>query len=204
MGKRNKIVILSFMLLSLFIENNHCVYSQKIDLEKDNVLEQQDSVFVINNSIVKLKTIKRCTLKSVNIDDNDFLNTNVQYLYIDSIDKKQLSKEKYYRNFLNNTHFLEFEESDFYKGNFQFLLKKRVIKNYGECYIGEFYFPHADNSAQRRAIVIINIKKKEISIWNFDDLIISKEGMKCVFNVRGEHSIYKVIYSLRCGLFLSI
>jgi hypothetical protein len=192
------------MLLNLFIENNHCVYTQNIDFRKDNVFELKDSVFVINNNIVKLKANKRCTLKSVNIDDNDFLNTNVQYLNIDNIDKKQLLNEKYYRNFLNNTHFLEFESNDFYKGNFQFLLKKRIIKNYGECYIGKFYFPHADNSAQRRAIVIININKKEISIWNFDDLIITKEGLKCDFNVRGKHSFYKVIYSLSCGSFLSI
>lgn len=165
--------------------------------------ESNDSIIVVNNSMVVIKPYLDCDLKN-NKDnvDNDFLNTHIQYFKSSFIDKKSLLKESFYRSFLINTHFLEFEESSFYKGNFTFSVIQKEIKNYGNCYIGKYYFPNADNSAQRKSTVIINIDKNEVSIWDFDNVTVLKDGLKCDINVRGKNTLYKMVYSLKCGRFI--
>src|SRR6478735_5137924 len=104
--------------------------------------------------------------------ENDFTDTHIQLLKNDSININLLSKETYYRSILTKNHLLEFEESSFYKGNFIFSLTKSMVKNYGLCYIGKYYFPDAVNSAQRRSTVIINPDRKEISIWDFENVTV--------------------------------
>ncbi len=132
----------------------------------------------------------------------DFMNSNIRYFKSDTIIVNQLYAEMYYRSFLTETHFLEFELSSFNTGNFTFSVAKSAIKDYGICYIGKYFFPAAVNAAQRRAIVIISKEKKEISIWNFDDVNVSKNGLVCDFNVRGIHTLYKMNYSAKCKSFI--
>jgi hypothetical protein len=203
MKLKDILTAIHFILLCAFFGFSQSASSQSNPYFKENnPTEVQDSIMVINDSKIRMKSIKSCKSNVKDRVDNDFLNTNIQYFNIDVIDKKQLSKEIYYRNFLTKTHFLEFEESDFYKENFTFSLIQKSIKNYGKCYIGKYYFPNATNSSQRRTTVIINIDKNEISIWDFDDVNIIKEGLKCDFSVRGKHTIYRLIYSSQCKIFI--
>lgn len=198
------IAIYSILLFTLFGFNKSKYVQSNSCLKENNIVGSQDSIMFINNSEVIAKPIKNCGSNIKDNSDNDFLNTTIQYFNIDIINKAQLSKEIFYRNFLTKTHFLEFEESDFYKENFTFSLTQSKIKNYGKCYVGKYYFPNADNSAQRRAIVIINVDKNEISIWNFDNVNVIKNGLKCDFNIRGKHTIYKMIYSSACDRFVNL
>lgn len=190
------ITVICGILLCIFFGFSQSAYNQPNFYHKDNnSTGTQDSIMLINDSKITIKLIKRFQSKKKTKIKDKFLSTKIQYFDIDKIDRNQLLKEIYYRNFLINTHFLEFEESDFYKENFSFTIIKKSIKNYGVCYIGKYYFSNAANSSQRRATVIINIDKNEMSIWDFDDVSVIKEGLKCDFNIRGEHTIYKLIYT---------
>lgn len=161
-----------------------------------------DSEIIIFGTKLSLKSFENC--KQLNTDsakEEEFLNNNIQYYYCDTLVPSLLNTEIFYRTILKTTHFLEFEESSFRQENFTFSVIHKSINNYGTCIIGKYYFSSASNSAQRRATIIINPQKKEISIWNFEDIKIDKEGLICDFNVRGRHSFYKLSYSIDCKKF---
>lgn len=172
--------------------------------ERTVVSFQQGAGIIVSGTRLKVQRKKVCELiKSRNlIDEMDFLNSNIAYFSVDKIIPKLLENQKYYQEILQNTHFLEFEENSFTKKNSVFSLRKRNVKNYGECYIGQFYFPTSANSGQVRVTVMINPTRKEVSIWNFDNLQISKTGLDCDFSTRGSHVVYKMVYSNSCDSFI--
>ena len=181
------------------LEGDKSVFSERIV-----VSFQEGPGIIVSGTRLKIQKKKVCTLiKSKDLNDEmDFLNSNVGYFSIDKIIPKLLESQKYYQAILQNTHFLEFEENSFTKKNSVFSLKKRNVKNYGECYIGQYYFPTSANSGQVRVTIIINPERREVSIWNFDNLQVSKTGLDCDFSTRGSHVVYKMVYAGSCSSFI--
>lgn len=173
---------------------------------KYSIINPSDSVIIINGIKLTLyfpfnsNEITNITSKSTSA----FLESNIQFYKIDTLILSQFYTEMYFRAFLKSTRFLEFEESSFKKENFVFSSTQANIKNYGTCIIGKYYFNNAVNAAQRRVTVIINSEKNELSIWNFDNVNINKEGITCDFNVRGKHSFYDLNYSAKSNRFIAI
>lgn len=193
--------VLIFYFFFSFKSYLYCQY-EELKLEQNKLPELGDSVIFINNTKMIVKTFTNCAQN--NFDDDNFLNDHIRYYKLDSIDKNSLNMESYYRSFLLKSQFLEFEKNSFYKGNFVFSSKWMKIKNYGDCLIVKYYFPNSDNSTQRRTTIIVNLDKKEISIWDFDNIIVLKKVIKCDFNVRGNHTIYKMVYSIKCNRFIKL
>jgi len=202
-------ITLEMLLLYFLLSCNTKVSKQDAPVRTEPLHEvvkvkSNNDAVIIKGHRLTLQEPKGCNQikdKSA-IDELTFVNTNIAYYKTDTIIANQLKIQEYYKTFLQQTDFLEIEESNFYSQNFNFSLDRTIIKNYGECFIGKFYFPFAINAAQRRATVIINTDKKEISIWNFDNINVSTIGLDCDFNVRGKHTIYKLIYSLECNSFV--
>lgn len=196
--------IVFWLPLSLGCFKEHALGGESFFSEKIVVSHQEEVDIIVGSTRLKVKKKKVCNLiKSKKLNDEmDFLNSNVEYFSIDKIIPKLLESETYYQAILQNTHFLEFEENSFSKKNAIFSLIKRKVKNYGECYIGQYYFPSSANSGQVRVTVIINPAKREVSIWNFDNVKISKTGLDCNFDTRGKHVIYKMVYANGCSSFI--
>ena len=135
-------------------------------------------------------------------EEDEFINSNIQFFQVKSMPDKNLIDEKYCRSVLINTKFLSFSASNFLPGYFEFTHFHTSIDHYGKCFVGKFYFPEADNSAQRRAVVIIQVDKKELSILNFDDVKFIDGKLICDFNVRGKHFIHRLKYSNECKRFV--
>jgi hypothetical protein len=178
------------------------VVSSNDTLKQRPIKEGNNDTIIVSNHHLIRQTHKVCdTVKSAD-NELSLLNDNIAVFSSDTIIENQLKEQVYYQAFLQKTHFLEFEESSFYKGNFTFTFEEGFIKNYGKCFVGKFYFSAAINAAQRRATVIINTERKEISIWNFDDINIRKNIAECDFNVRGKHTIYRIGYADKCKSFI--
>jgi len=135
-------------------------------------------------------------------EEEEFINSNIQFFQVKSMPDKHLINQEYCRSVLINTKFLSFSESNFLPGYFEFAHFYTNIDHYGKCFIGKFYFPEADNSAQRRAVIIIQVDKKELSILNFDDVKFVGGKLSCDFNVRGKHFIHNLKYSNECKRFI--
>lgn len=198
--------IVFWLALSLpgYLKGNSLEENKSFFLETALVSVQKEKSIVVSGTKLKKQRKKACDMvKSKELNDElDFLNSNIGYFSIDKVIPKLLESQKYYQEILQATHFLEFEKNSFTKKNSTFSLRKRSVKNYGECYIGQYYFPNAANSGQVRTTVIINVSRKEVSIWNFDSLRISKIGLDCDFNTRGTHVVYKMVYASSCDRFI--
>lgn len=149
---------------------------------------------------------KRLTQNDANniIHRMDFLSDFVKFYNVDSIELNRLMQKDYYDYILSNTHFLDFNNDQLSISRIQFNLFKKDIPGYGFCYIGLFFHPDAPNAAQRTACVIINTDRKEISIWYFDKIEFTSEGINCNFNLKGSHTIYEMRYSKVCNEFIPI
>lgn len=156
-----------------------------------------DSNFLIN-PLVDCK-LNRSPEQKV---EDEFINSNIQFFRVKSMPDKHLIDQEYCKSVLINTTFLSFSASNFLPGYFEFTHFYTNIDHYGKCFIGKFYFPEADNSAQRRAVIIIQVDKKELSILNFDDVKFVGGRLICDFNVRGKHSIIRLKYSNECKRFI--
>jgi hypothetical protein len=119
-----------------------------------------------------------------------------------NINQNELNNEKYYQIILQKSNVSEVPEYFFKKEYHTFSLINKEIKDYGKCYIAEYYFNDALGYMQSKFYVIINTEKSEISIWNFDNLKVAKKGLECDFNVRGKHTIYNFFYSKECEKFI--
>jgi hypothetical protein len=161
-----------------------------------------DSIIVIDGHKLR-RLFPKCIeiIDSVK-EDYEFLSSNIGYFSFDTVKNDELKSRDLYKRILTETKFIEFMPNQFSKENSTFNLEHLQVKNYGDCYIGKFHFPTAPNAAQLRSTVIINVAKKEISIWNFDDLKVSNSGLNCDFRVKGNHTIYKMIYSEKCKAFV--
>lgn len=172
-------------------------------LKDTSTITKKNRAMVIYGYTVTPKVIKDCD----NIMQNqkelfDFVNSNVRYFKLDTIRTAALKRSDLYKTFLTQTGFLNYMENQFDKKYSTFRLSFRNIKGYGPCYIGMYHFPSAPNSAQLRSTVIINTDKKEMSIWNFDNLEITSHGIRCDFRIKGSHTIRDVVYSERCQAFI--
>lgn len=177
---------------------------EKHDIHNE-VMNQTDSILVINNLRLEKFALKDCARFSDNDKrDLDFLNAFINLYKIDGIDEKQLDNSEYYKRILSDNPSLGFIASDFEKHNYKFTSEKINIKNYGLCYIGKFNFSLTFYQRQENTYVIINIDKKELSIWDFHSLKFLDEGIESDFNIKGNHTINKIIYSEDCDSFVSI
>jgi len=203
--------ILNTIFLLFFISCRGNANTNKTTEVKKNPLQVQstlsmsyDTIVVIDGVTFRVKNHSQCkyivgdSIKEV----NDFLNSNIRYFKADTIFEDRLYKEGYYESLLKGTNFLKFMPADFNKGNYTFSLSKKMIEGFGVIYIGKFYFPTGANSDQLGAFVMINPKRKEVSIWNFDNLIALKSKLRLDFNLRGNHSFYEMIYSKECKIFI--
>jgi hypothetical protein len=157
-----------------------------------------DSVF-LKKPLVDCKLIHSPEQK----EDDGFLNTFIVFYEVRSLPERRLINEDYCKFILKKTPSQVIEESNFKPGNFEFSHFYTNIDQYGKCYIGKYYFPSAVNSAQRRAIIILQMDLKEVSILNFDDVKFVNGKLFCDFNVRGKHTIRKLKYSRECKRFVS-
>jgi len=157
----------------------------------------------INNSFTLIKEDKSCSIvNKQKEDDNFFLSEFIFYFKADNINQNELNNEKYYQIILQKSNVSEIPEYFFKKEYHTFSLINKEIKDYGKCYIAEYYFNDALGDMQSKFYVIINTEKSEISIWNFDNLKVAKKGLECDFNVRGKHTIYNFFYSKECEKFI--
>lgn len=157
----------------------------------------------INNSFTLIKEDKSCSIvNKQKEDDNFFLSEFIFYFKTDNINQNELNNEKYYQIILQKSNVSEVPEYFFKKEYHTFSLINKEIKDYGKCYIAEYYFNDALGYMQSKFYVIINTEKSEISIWNFDNLKVAKKGLECDFNVRGKHTIYNFFYSKECEKFI--
>jgi|GEM_PF-3320995 len=200
----NYVSIVFWLVIPFCGLKEYALGGKSVFLERTVIPFQQGSDIIVSGTKLKVQRKKVCDLiKSRGLSDEmDFLNSNIGYFSVDKIIPKFLESKKYYQEILQNTHFLEFEQNSFTNRNSVFSLKKRNVKNYGECYIGQYYFPTSANSGQVRVTVMINPARKEVSIWNFDNLQISKTGLICDFSTRGSHVVYKMVYANSCGSFI--
>jgi hypothetical protein len=205
----NRIMVTLVIILQLFGCREHqgqiqesIVDSTKKDSFKPIVPE--NSVQVPIDSVFLKKPLIDCKLMhNQEQQEEDFINSNIQFFEVKSLPDQQFINEEYCRFILKNTNFLSFLESNFLPGNFEFTHFYTNIDNYGKCFVGKYYFSAADNSAQRRAIIILQMEKKEFSILNFDDVKFVDGKLNCDFNVRGKHFIYKLRYSNECKRFIN-
>lgn len=196
----------TFFIMAFLLTTFSCKSNSENALSKTNYVEVKD---IVTDSIVvidghKLRPLfHECVEISDNLrEDYEFLNSNIGYFSFDTLKNEELESRDFYKKILTETKFIEFMPNEFSKENSTFSLEHLQVKNYGNCYIGKFHFPTAPNAAQLRSTVIINVAKKEISIWNFDDLKVSKSGLNCDFSVKGNHTIYKMVYSEKCKVFI--
>ena len=166
-------------------------------VSENSVQESVDSNF-LKKPLVDCKLNRSPEQK----EEDEFINSNIQFFQVKSMPDKHLIDQEYCRSVLINTTFLSFSASNFLPGYFEFTHFYTNIDHYGKCFIGKFYFPEAENSAQRRAVIIIQVDKKELSILNFDDVKFVGGKLICDFNVRGKHSIHKLKYSNECKRFI--
>lgn len=209
--KKIKITLLSGAIILLLFgcrERQANVQKGYADSVSENAIKPavpEKSTQVPGDSSFMEKALVDCKLiqSPEQREEEDFLNSNIQFFEVRSLPDKRFINEEYCRYVLKHTDFLSFLESDFLPGNFEFTHFFINIDNYGKCFVGKYYFPAADNSAQRRTIIIIQTEKKELSILNFDDVKFVNGKLKCDFNVRGKHSIYKLKYSNECKRFIN-
>lgn len=209
--KRIIVTLLSgAIILQLFgcREHQGKVQESTIDSTRKDPLRpviSENNVQVPVESVFLKKQLVDCNLahSQEQKGEEDFINSNIGFFEVKSMPDKHFIDEKYFRTVLINTKLLSFSESNFLPGNFKFTHFYTSIEHYGKCFVGKYYFPSADNSAQRRAIIILQINKKELSILNFDDVRFVDGKLNCDFNVRGKHIIYKLKYSNECKRFIN-
>ncbi|MFA6059624.1 MAG: hypothetical protein WC756_15565 [Taibaiella sp.] len=196
----------TFFVMAFLLTTFSCKSNTENTLSTTDHVEVKD---IATDSIIVIDGYKLQPLfpKCVGIndslkEDNEFLNSNIEYFSFDTLKNEEFKSRDFYKKILTETKFIEFMPNEFSKGNSTFNLEHLQVKNYGDCYIGKFHFPTAPNAAQLRSTVIINVAKKEISIWNFDDLKVSNSGLNCDFRVKGNHTIYKMVYSEKCKTFI--
>ncbi len=199
-------IIIYFLLLSLMPSCNK-ISKDKIDGNKEKeFINHADTISKsrnINNSFTLIKEDKSCSIvNKQKEDDNLFLSEFIFYFKTDNINQNELNNEKYYQIILQKSNVSEVPEYFFKKEYHTFSLINKEIKDYGKCYIAEYYFNDALGYMQSKFYVIINTEKSEISIWNFDNLKVAKKGLECDFNVRGKHTIYNFFYSKECEKFI--
>ncbi len=163
------------------------------------------SIQVLNDSNFLKKPLVDCNLinSPEQKEEEDFLHSNIQFYQLKSLPDPRFINEGYCRFVLKNTNFLTFLESNFMPGNFEFTHFYTNVDHYGKCFVGRYYFPAADNSAQRRTVILLQIDKKELSILNFDDVKFVDGKLNCDFNVRGKHFVYNLKYSNECKRFVN-
>jgi hypothetical protein len=208
--KRIIIILLSGITTIQFVGCNDNKYNSKEESRESmnkNSLITKDSVNNVQisyDSNFSKKPLVKCKLvqSPEQKEQDDFLNSNIAFFDVQSLPDENLINADYCRFVLSNTHFLAIAESNFNPDNFEFTQLHVNIDNYGECYIGKYYFPSAINAAQRRAIVIINLDTKELSILNFEDIKFVNGNLNCDFSIRGKHFLYKLKYSIECKRFI--
>lgn len=178
-------------------------FKTAIDTINKSKIDKDSSIAITVQESILVRDAKVCSFVDKKNEEASFLNDFVSYFSVDTINEHELSKERFYKSLMQNTfmdifpeYFFEKEYNTFSLGN------KKYIKNYGKCYIAEYYFNVADANMQTRFYIIVNIDKKEISIWNFENLRVKENGIECDFNVRGKSNIYNFFYLNRCKKFV--
>ncbi|MFD2907174.1 hypothetical protein ACFSX9_00355 [Flavobacterium ardleyense] len=199
-------IIIYFLFLSLMPSCNK-ISKNKIDGSKENkFINHADTINKsgnINDSFTLIKEDKFCSIvNKKNEDDDLFLSEFIFYFKKVNINQNELNNEKNYQIILQKSNVSELPEYYFKKEYHTFSLINKEIKDYGKCYIAEYYFNDALGYMQSKFYVIVNVDKSEISIWNFDNLKVAKKGLECDFNVRGKHTIYNFVYSKECEKFI--
>lgn len=202
-----------FCIVSLVMLLNACKDKTRNQIpaitavQPDSTQKQEyipEDIAAPNYGKLKVKRFAPCKLiKSRSAKEEDeFLNTNINYFETDSFPADK--SEPYFRYLIKNDPFLEIEASNLNKDNFKFSVLPDTINNYGHCIVGKYFFPIAINSAQRRVVIIINEERKEVSIWTFDDVRAADDLLYCDFNVRGKHVVYRMKYSVSCKRFINV
>lgn len=173
---------------------------------KDTIIERAPDKIIQSpyDSVFWERSLVDCkfNLNADQKEDDEFLNTLIKFYEIRSLPERHLINEDYCRFVLGKTRFLFFRDSDFSPGYYNFSHFYTRIDDYGKCFIGKFYFPSIDNSAQRRSIIILQMNLKQVSILNFDDVKFVNGKLHCDFNVRGKHTLFKLKYSKDCKRFV--
>lgn len=199
-------IIIFFLSLSLIPSCNKTSKNKIEDKKEIEFINHVDTINKngnMNDSFTLIKQDKSCSIVNKKKEEDDlFLSEFIFYFKKDDISQNELNNEKYYQIILQKANISELPEYYFKKEYHTFSLINKEIKNYGKCYIAEYYFNDALGYMQSKFYVIVNIDKSEISVWNFDNLKVAKKGLECDFNVRGKHTIYNFFYSEECEKFI--
>ena len=180
------------------IKNTSVTGSSLIYTENNN-----DTLYLRGTKYIS-KNFQNCALVEDSIlkDETIFINSNIKFYIYDTINVKELSDSLFYQSLLTESGFLEFEEGVFNNTESKFITKFIYIKDYGNCFIGQYYFPTASNSAQHRTTIVTNPSKKEISIWNFENVLVKNANIFCEFSVRGKIKKNLLKYLELCNKFI--
>ncbi|HYD23019.1 MAG TPA: hypothetical protein VEB40_16160 [Flavipsychrobacter sp.] len=158
-----------------------------------------DSSFAVNGT--RLRRIKKAECSHAAESESAFVQSNIGYFTFDAIDSAALENREFYRLILISTQFLFFEPHQFDRGTF--ILRKINVNNYGMCIWAKFLMPTSPGSGQDGVSVLVNVQKKELSIWHYSDISIGPNKITTVFKVRGRSSAVSVEYSESCGEFIA-
>ncbi|WP_312343414.1 hypothetical protein [Chryseobacterium binzhouense] len=193
----------SFCLIIL----SHCHKVSPQKEEKSKPLEDVPSIIIEGSSLTKKSiSLYECIeLKDNKLQDNfKFLNSNIVYYSINKINKNKLNDSEYYKSFLVEIPFLNFLTNDFIESNFKFKKYFKEVKNYGDCYIGEFVFLNKINSRQNKAYVLFNTTRNEVTIWYYDNMKFDRSNIVLTYSIKGINSYYIVKYSKECQAFIPL
>ncbi len=169
---------------------------------KDSVKAIDSTKKVFLNNLIKKENVIY-SLNKEKIENNQFLSEFIYFFNTNDLKKDMLVNQHFYERILFESNICKLP-GFFEKNNYTFSLTNKIMENYGKCFIAEFLFKDAPGYMQIKYYVIVNSDKNEISIWNFDNIIFIKKGLKCDFNVRGNHSFYYFKYLKKYKKFVLI
>lgn len=86
----------------------------------------------------------------------------------------------------------------------KFTFHNHNIKGYGSIYVG-IVSTVWSNSNQDKCAIIINNEKREVSIWNYDDIKFTLDGnIQVLFRLKDRRTWYSYQYDSKTGMFVPI
>ncbi|UKB85034.1 hypothetical protein LF887_05255 [Chryseobacterium sp. MEBOG06] len=196
----------NFLYLFCLIILSYCHKVTPQKEEKSKLLGNLPSIIIDGSSLTRRNVSFDCIeFKNKKIQDNfNFLNTNIVYYGINTINKNKLNDFQYYKLFLVEIPFLNFLPNDFIEGNFKFNKYFKKVENYGDCHVGEFIFLNKINSRQNKAYVLFNTSRNEVTIWYYDNMKFDQSNIVLTYSIKGINSYYIVKYSKECEAFIPL
>jgi hypothetical protein len=127
-------------------------------------------------------------IKPSSLRDDSFYHTIIEKYYNEIIGI-DLDSDLNLKNKINNERFVFFTKN---------------INNYGTCNIGIIYSGTC-NADQDKTMILINNKKQELSIWNYDEFKFDKQGnIFALFRLKDRRTWYYFNYDTVSNCFIPV